>query len=164
MVRAQGRENTQCSFCSQPFADVAVTAGTPQPLGLYRRLGCCEAALIWKPQSSCPNRTVLGWDLPKRILMSHQSWLLPGKLQGLWESSASIWPHPCRQIPDLLQASVPRPEEQDKNPSPVLAPQIANPQLGWCWQCRQQCWVMFLPLPFCTCSQYLCCTVGHVGV
>lgn len=52
VVRAQGREDT---VCSQPFADVAVTAGTPQPLGLYSGLGRREAALIWKPQRSCSN-------------------------------------------------------------------------------------------------------------
>lgn len=69
VVRAQGREDTQRSICSQPFADVAVTAGTPQPLALYLE----GTELLLKQHR----------DLPERMFMSHQSWILPGKLQGL---------------------------------------------------------------------------------
>lgn len=106
MAKAQGREETWCSVCSvlgfMPFVDVALKAGTPQLLRPYSKLDRHEAALIWKPQRACSNRPVLDRGLPERMLMSDQSWLLPGKLQGLQKSSAAIWTCPCRQVPDLL--------------------------------------------------------------
>lgn len=106
MVRAQGTKETWCSVSSglgcMPFVDVAVRAGTPQLLRLYSKLDQHEAALIWKPQRASSNRPILDRGPPETMLMSDQSWLLPGKHQGLQKSSASIWTCPCRQVPDLL--------------------------------------------------------------